>query len=315
MKYLVMECGKGYAVVLDQEGRFLKAADRGYQVGQTVTEVFPLKQERKPVRWLYPLIAAAACVVLLITALFQNQAPYASVYLTINPAVKIDVGRKDLVVGLSGVNQDGRDLIEGYSYRDKDLDMVMDELVNMAIGKGYLHEGGKISLSFDAKSGEWATQKSADLQRQIQDHFSGQQIQVEVVDRADPPAQDTDDDDGLTDYDDTTGGDSGCTGPEEDDDPTEPEDDDDDDDTEAEDDPTEGSSDYGDTDYDDTTGGDSGYTDPEEDDDPTEPEDDDDTAPEDDDDDPSDPEDDDDDPTDGSSDYADGDLEDEDPED
>ena len=258
MKYLVMECGKGYAVVLDQEGRFLKAADRGYQVGQTVTEVFPLKQERKPVRWLYPLIAAAACVVLLITALFQNQAPYASVYLTINPAVKIDVGRKDLVVGLSGVNQDGRDLIEGYSYRDKDLDMVMDELVNMAIGKGYLHEGGKISLSFDAKSGEWVTQKSADLQRQIQDHFSGQQIQVEVVDRADPPAQDTDDDDGLTDYDDTTGGDSGCTGPEDDDDPTEPEDDDDtapedDDDDPADpedddDDPTDGSSDYADGD-------------------------------------------------------------------
>ena len=35
MKYLVMECGLSYAVVLDQEGRFLKVANLNYQIGQT----------------------------------------------------------------------------------------------------------------------------------------------------------------------------------------------------------------------------------------------------------------------------------------
>ena len=36
MKYIVMECHFSYAILLDEEGRFLKAAYRGYQVGQSV---------------------------------------------------------------------------------------------------------------------------------------------------------------------------------------------------------------------------------------------------------------------------------------
>ena len=36
MKYIVMECHFSYAILLDEEGRFLKAANRGYQVGQSV---------------------------------------------------------------------------------------------------------------------------------------------------------------------------------------------------------------------------------------------------------------------------------------
>ena len=41
MRYLVMECGFSYAVVLDQQGRFLKVANLGYAVGQTVDSVIP----------------------------------------------------------------------------------------------------------------------------------------------------------------------------------------------------------------------------------------------------------------------------------
>ena len=33
MKYLVMESEPGYAIVLDEEGRFLRVANRGYAVG------------------------------------------------------------------------------------------------------------------------------------------------------------------------------------------------------------------------------------------------------------------------------------------
>lgn len=36
MKYIVMECHFSYAVLLDEDGKFVKAANRSYQVGQTV---------------------------------------------------------------------------------------------------------------------------------------------------------------------------------------------------------------------------------------------------------------------------------------
>ena len=38
MKYMVMECHTGYAVLLDEEGRFWKAANLHYQVGETVED-------------------------------------------------------------------------------------------------------------------------------------------------------------------------------------------------------------------------------------------------------------------------------------
>lgn len=36
MKYIVMETFTSYAVLLDEEGRFVKAANLNYEVGQTV---------------------------------------------------------------------------------------------------------------------------------------------------------------------------------------------------------------------------------------------------------------------------------------
>ena len=51
MSYLVMETHPAYAVVLDEEGRFLKAANLRYQVGDTVQDIVELQM---PGRQGYP---------------------------------------------------------------------------------------------------------------------------------------------------------------------------------------------------------------------------------------------------------------------
>ena len=38
MSYMVIECRRSYAILLDEEGRFLKAANLHYKVGQTVSD-------------------------------------------------------------------------------------------------------------------------------------------------------------------------------------------------------------------------------------------------------------------------------------
>jgi len=177
MKYLVMECHLSYAVVLDEEGRFLKAANRQYRVGQTVTEIIEMEAPppaKNGKRWIYSLTALAACLMVMVTAVFQvAQAPFASVYMSINPEVRIDVNRRDVVVGLEGVNADGQALTQGYDFRKKDLDLVMDELVDRAIDMGYLHEGGQIALTLDADSQEWVVTHSETLSAHLSQHLSG----------------------------------------------------------------------------------------------------------------------------------------------
>ena len=68
MKYMVMECHTGYAVLLDEEGRFWKAADLHYEVGQTVENPLLMKQpqpsgRRRITRLVSSTVAAvAACL-------------------------------------------------------------------------------------------------------------------------------------------------------------------------------------------------------------------------------------------------------------
>ena len=81
MSYLVMECHPGYAVLLDEEGRFLKAANLRYKIGQTVYDPVLMKEtpekERHTIRWVSSGIAAiAACFLLFFGfSYYQNYVP------------------------------------------------------------------------------------------------------------------------------------------------------------------------------------------------------------------------------------------------
>ncbi len=178
MKYLIMECHPAYAVALSEDGMFRKVANMHYEIGQTVTDVILLNlPEEAPVRkqkprWLKTVAAAAACLTLAVTSFFYaGTTPYASVYLTINPQVRVDVNRRDTVVAVEGMNPDGQKLLEEYEHKGKDLDLVMDELVDLAIDRGYLHEGGKITLSLEADD-SWVENHSTHLNDQLSDHLA-----------------------------------------------------------------------------------------------------------------------------------------------
>lgn len=47
MKYLVLECSNSYAVLLDEDGRFVKSANLGYEVGDTVRQ--PILMQDEPI--------------------------------------------------------------------------------------------------------------------------------------------------------------------------------------------------------------------------------------------------------------------------
>lgn len=184
MKYLVMEIRPSYAILLDEEGRFVRAANLHYEPGQTVEHIVPMRT-RAPrgkgvLVWL-PGMLAAACLVLMAAVLLRAPiAPYASVYLTINPQVRIDVDRKSMTRGLEGVNQDGQDLVEGYDWKGKHLDQVTDELIDRAVDMGYLAPGGAITIDLEAEDEDWAVQTNQALQTHLEEYLQYQNLRVTV---------------------------------------------------------------------------------------------------------------------------------------
>ena len=71
MKYLVMECHPGYAVVLSQDGRFIKTANLNYDVGETVCDIIIMDSKpQNRLHWLFISIAAALCAALVALAVW-----------------------------------------------------------------------------------------------------------------------------------------------------------------------------------------------------------------------------------------------------
>ncbi len=200
MKYMVMECHLSYAVVLSQDGRFLKVANRHYEVGQTVTNVIEMQipqsvpkektvvKERERRRWVYAAVAVAAVFLLVFSfALQAGLSTFASIYLSINPEVRIDVNRYDKVIALEGINTEGKKLVEEYHYNNKELNPVIDELVDRAIEMGYLHEGGRITLVLDSGSDEWIATHGVTLGSTLTEHVKEKlSVTIEISDKNNP---------------------------------------------------------------------------------------------------------------------------------
>ena len=118
VKYLVMETHPAYAVLLDEEGRFLKAANLHYQVGDTVQEIVELRRPAKQAApWAKALsgaIGLAACFCLVFFGYYQpNFAAYGTLRMRVNPDVQLTLSRTERVLELEGLNPDGAELVGG----------------------------------------------------------------------------------------------------------------------------------------------------------------------------------------------------------
>ena len=160
MKYIVMECRPSYAIVLDEEGRFLRTANLRYEVGQTVEHVVLMREQKALSVRLRVLAgaagAAAACLALTLGAGYYQTyvRTYSHIYMSINPDVQMDLNRKGTVVGLSGMNADGQALLADYDGKGKDKTLVADELIDRALDMGFLTAGGQVAFLIDAPEEE-----------------------------------------------------------------------------------------------------------------------------------------------------------------
>ena len=197
MSYLVMECHPGYAVLLDEEGRFLKAANLRYEIGQTVYNPVLMKEtperQRHTMRWVSSGIAAIAACFLLFFGFgyYQNyMQPYSSIYLTINPEVQMDLNRQGTVVELTGTNEDGDTLLEGYDGKGKDKVTVADELIDRAIEMGFLSDGGQVSFSIASPDEALFQEYGTELRTKVTEHLDGRiTITIEIINHNDGQGQ------------------------------------------------------------------------------------------------------------------------------
>lgn len=160
MKYLVMETFRSYAVLLDEEGRFVQSANMGYEIGEMILEPVVMRNEalekvsrihKKKNKIVAGIIAIAAMIALFVgvNVYQQNYMPYTSIFMAINPEVEMVLNRNGEVLEVKGANADGETLVTGYQVVSQDKTAVLNELVDRAIEMGFLAEGGQVSIAID----------------------------------------------------------------------------------------------------------------------------------------------------------------------
>ena len=184
MNYLVMETHPAYAVLLDEEGRFLKAANLRYQVGDTVQDIVELQppKAKSPALWkpLSGVAGLAACLCLVFFGYYQpNYTAYGTLRIQINPDVEITVSRTDRVLGLDGLNEDGEALIAGYAYQGKDRETAAGELVERAIDMGYLSDGETVSITVTSADADWQAREEQEAREDLEERY-GQTIVIQI---------------------------------------------------------------------------------------------------------------------------------------
>lgn len=180
MTYLVMECHPGYAVVLDQNGHFIKVANLNYQVGQTVSSVIQLhtesgetvlkKSEKYHYFFRYAASAAACLVLAAIGSWHLVLTPYGSLRMQINPDLRLNVNRLNYVISAEGLNLDGKTIIDGYQFKGRKILQAADELAQRAIDMGYLKEGGEIRISVESTHDSWKTKTEEEILLELENH-------------------------------------------------------------------------------------------------------------------------------------------------
>ena len=164
-------------------------SDCNEQKGRVVS----MTTEKKKNAWLRPLIAAAACLCLLLGGGFGlksyrvNHMVDATVSLDVNPSVELQVNQKERVLNVKAMNEDGRIIVGDMDLSGSSLDVAVNALIGSMLQNGYLNElANSILISVDnddpVRGADLQARLSAEVDRLLQtDSFSASVLSQTVV--------------------------------------------------------------------------------------------------------------------------------------
>lgn len=181
MKYIVMECHEGYAVLMDEEAQFVNAANMHYEVGQSVTDPIIMNEEHRARKITFTagkLIAAAACLVIFASAgsiyYSRNLKPHSTVLISSDANIRMEVNKNGKVLHIASDSEIGKEILKNYDGKGKDKLTVANEIIELEKEKGYISDGDTIDVYISSDNSDDYQSIKSDLENGITD------IKVEV---------------------------------------------------------------------------------------------------------------------------------------
>lgn len=137
MKAVITEIRGKMAVLLSDDGRITKIKNKGYTLGQEVNFMKTNSNFKKAATF-----AAAACFLLISGgSVFAYNTPSLYVSLDVNPSIEFSVNMFNRVIKITGVNEDGTEIINEINIdnlKNKNIADAVDLIVDEISNEGYL---------------------------------------------------------------------------------------------------------------------------------------------------------------------------------
>lgn len=147
------------------------------------------QEEAKPIPKIKRMGAAVVsiCLCLLLVFTFQtNRRAAAIVDIDINPSIEITLNKRNKVIRMDAINQDGENILEHLDYKNQDVDEVLYKLLDELVRQGYLTKDkleNNILLSVEHPKLEMAEELTIRLNSAVSRYLAKRQIPVKITDQ------------------------------------------------------------------------------------------------------------------------------------
>jgi len=153
MKGVVVEIRNHTAAVLSEDGCVVKVNNNNYQIGQEVVCMKKIFETKKMLAF-----ASAASALFMVSGIsaYAYLSPYSYVSLDVNPSIEYSINRFDRVLSVTGVNDDGTQIIKEINLENLKNKTIKDAIsltVETLSNEGYFDSGeGNIVIATSSKS-------------------------------------------------------------------------------------------------------------------------------------------------------------------
>ncbi|MCR5233323.1 MAG: hypothetical protein K6E53_05385 [Lachnospiraceae bacterium] len=154
MKAVVLDISDGEATVMTKSGDIIGVRDDRYDIGQEITVKGSLGSNI--VRFMPAIAAAAVRMIMAGTGSYAYLSPYGTVSLDVNPSIEYSINRFDKVLSVSGVNDDGSDIVSSLDVsrlKYKDIETAIDNTIDQIDAEGYFTEDSDNYVVVTANTG------------------------------------------------------------------------------------------------------------------------------------------------------------------
>ena len=138
MKAVVLEIAKHKATVMTSDGDIINVRNKDYDIGQEII----LNDAKKVKLFRYAPVWAAAAVIFISLSIggYSYLSPFGTVSLDVNPSIEYSINRYDRVLNVTGVNDDGQDIVSSINLSgliNKNIETAIDETIDQIDKNGF----------------------------------------------------------------------------------------------------------------------------------------------------------------------------------